>query len=78
MADEPTPNSAVSEIVVPEMAVEDDRLIRETGTDARVAAIVIPILRPMGFRLVLAGNDLSLLLAAARERAVAIRAMPRP
>lgn len=47
MADEPTP-----EIVVPEAAMEDDRLIRETGTDARVAAIVIPVLRPMGFRLV--------------------------
>ena len=29
----------------------------------------------MGFRLVLAGNDLSLLLAAARERAAAVRAM---
>jgi 2-keto-3-deoxy-L-rhamnonate aldolase RhmA len=31
----------------------------------------------MGFRLVLAGSDLSLLLAAARERAAAIRALPR-
>ena len=30
----------------------------------------------MGFRLVLAGSDLSLLLAAARERAAAIRALP--
>jgi 4-hydroxy-2-oxoheptanedioate aldolase len=29
----------------------------------------------MGFRLVLAGSDLSLLLAAARERAAAVRAM---
>jgi hypothetical protein len=29
----------------------------------------------MGFRLILAGSDLSLLLAAARERAAAVRAM---
>jgi ribosome maturation factor RimP len=58
MADAPTPNNsvpdedAVLEHGVAEAAVEDDRLIRETGTDARVAAIVIPILQPMGFRLV--------------------------
>jgi ribosome maturation factor RimP len=30
----------------------DDRLIRETGTDARVAAIILPILASMDFRLV--------------------------
>jgi ribosome maturation factor RimP len=30
----------------------DDRLIRETGTDARVAAIILPILNAMDFRLV--------------------------
>jgi ribosome maturation factor RimP len=32
--------------------VKDDRLIRETGLDARVAAIVIPALATLGFRLV--------------------------
>lgn len=32
--------------------VEDDRLIRETGLDARVSAIVIPALATLGFRLV--------------------------
>ena len=30
----------------------DDRLIRESGTDARIAAIVAPVLRTIGFRLV--------------------------
>ena len=30
----------------------DDRIIRESGVDARVAAIVQPVLRGMGFRLV--------------------------
>ncbi len=31
---------------------EDDRLIRETGLDARVAAIVAPVIAGLGFRLV--------------------------
>jgi ribosome maturation factor RimP len=31
---------------------EDDRLIRESGTEARVAAIIMPVMRDMGFRLV--------------------------
>ena len=30
----------------------DDRIIRESGVDARIAAIVTPVLRGMGFRLV--------------------------
>ncbi|MBE7183128.1 MAG: ribosome maturation factor RimP [Methylobacterium mesophilicum] len=30
----------------------DDRLIRESGSDARVAAIVAPVIEPLGFRLV--------------------------
>jgi len=30
----------------------DDRLIRESGTDARIAAIVAPVLATIGFRLV--------------------------
>src|ERR1700752_1425899 len=30
----------------------DDRLIRESGTDARIAAIVVPVLATIGFRLV--------------------------
>lgn len=33
-------------------ASQDDRIIRETGLDARVAAIVIPVLVALGFRLV--------------------------
>jgi hypothetical protein len=31
----------------------------------------------MGFRFVLAGSDLSLMMAAAKERATAVRAMSR-
>ena len=31
---------------------DDDRIIRESGTDARVVAIIEPVLRDMGFRLV--------------------------
>lgn len=50
---------------------DDDRLIRETGTDARVAAIVIPILRSMDFRLVrvrLSGqNGMTLQIMAERD-----------
>lgn len=33
-------------------AMQDDRLIRETGLDARVAAIVFPVIATLGFRLV--------------------------
>jgi ribosome maturation factor RimP len=33
-------------------AMEDDRIIRESGIDARIASIVMPVLRGMGFRLV--------------------------
>jgi ribosome maturation factor RimP len=48
----------------------DDRLIRETGTDARVAAIILPILRSMDIRLVrvrLSGqNGLTLQIMAER------------
>ena len=33
-------------------AMQDDRLIRETGLDARVAAIVGPVIAGLGFRLV--------------------------
>ena len=50
---------------------DDDRIIRESGTDARVAAIVQPVLRGMGFRLVrarLSGqNGLTLQIMAERE-----------
>jgi ribosome maturation factor RimP len=50
---------------------EDDRIIRESGTDARVAAIVRPVLRGMGFRLVrakLSGqNGLTLQIMAERQ-----------
>jgi ribosome maturation factor RimP len=49
----------------------DDRLIRESGTDARVAAIVGPVLRTLGFRLVrvrMSGqNGMTLQIMAERE-----------
>ncbi len=48
----------------------DERIIRETGTDARVAAVIEPLLGPMGFRLVrvrLSGqNGLTLQIMAER------------
>lgn len=53
-------------------AVEgDDRIIRESGIDARVAAIVQPVLRAIGFRLVrvrlFGQNGLTLQIMAERE-----------
>jgi ribosome maturation factor RimP len=49
----------------------DDRIVRESGIDARVAAIVLPVLAGMGFRLVrarLSGqNGLTLQIMAERE-----------
>src|SRR5262245_4688357 len=49
----------------------DDRIIRESGTDARIAAIVAPVLRATGFRLVRARltsqNGLTLQIMAERE-----------
>ncbi|WP_378945103.1 ribosome maturation factor RimP [Mesorhizobium sp. ANAO-SY3R2] len=49
----------------------DDRIIRETGIDARVALIVEPVIRAIGFRLVrvrLSGqNGLTLQIMAERE-----------
>ncbi|MEW9806237.1 ribosome maturation factor RimP [Mesorhizobium sp. ZMM04-5] len=51
--------------------MEDDRIIRESGVDARVAAIVMPVLRGMGFRLVrvrlLGQNGLTLQIMAERD-----------
>ena len=51
--------------------IGDDRIVRESGIDARVAAIVQPVLRGMGFRLVrarLSGqNGLTLQIMAERE-----------
>ncbi len=48
----------------------DERIVRETGVDARVAAIIEPLLAPMGFRLVrvrLSGqNGLTLQIMAER------------
>ncbi|TYR29781.1 ribosome maturation factor RimP [Mesorhizobium microcysteis] len=53
-----------------ELQQGDDRLIRETGIDARVAAIVAPVLSAIGFRLVrvrLSGqNGLTLQIMAER------------
>jgi ribosome maturation factor RimP len=49
----------------------DDRIIRETGIDARVAMIVEPVLRTIGMRLVrvrlLGQNGLTLQIMAERE-----------
>jgi ribosome maturation factor RimP len=49
----------------------DDRIIRESGTDARIAAIVAPVLRTIGFRLVrvrlTSQNGLTLQIMAERD-----------
>lgn len=49
----------------------DDRIVRESGIDARIAAIVAPVLRGMGFRLVrvrlFGQNGLTLQIMAERE-----------
>jgi ribosome maturation factor RimP len=51
--------------------IGDDRIIRESGVDARIAMIIMPVLRAMGFRLVrvrLTGqNGLTLQIMAERE-----------
>jgi ribosome maturation factor RimP len=51
--------------------IEDDRIIRESGVDARIASVVMPVLRGMGFRLVrvrLSGqNGLTLQIMAERD-----------
>jgi len=51
--------------------VNDDRIVRESGTDARIAAIVAPVLRAIGFRLVRvrlsSQNGLTLQIMAERE-----------
>ncbi len=51
--------------------IGDDRIIRESGIDARIASIVTPVLRGTGFRLVrvrLSGqNGLTLQIMAERE-----------
>ena len=51
--------------------IGDDRIIRESGIDARIASIIMPVLRGMGFRLVrvrLSGqNGLTLQIMAERE-----------
>jgi ribosome maturation factor RimP len=51
--------------------IGDDRIIRESGIDARVASIIQPVLRGIGFRLVrvrLTGqNGLTLQIMAERE-----------
>lgn len=54
-----------------ESASGDDRIIRETGVDARVASIIMPVLDTIGFRLVrvrLSGqNGLTLQIMAERK-----------
>ncbi|MDF2781793.1 MAG: aldolase, partial [Geminicoccaceae bacterium] len=68
----------------PRLVAAFERIIaacRAHGKHAGLGGVYHPPLMQrylaMGFRLVLAGSDLSLLLAAARERAAAIRALPR-
>lgn len=50
--------------------ISDDRIIRESGIDARVAAIILPVLKGIGFRLVrvrlLGQNGLTLQIMAER------------
>jgi 2-keto-3-deoxy-L-rhamnonate aldolase RhmA len=67
----------------PRLVAAFERIIaacRAHGKHAGLGGVYHPPLMErylaMGFRLVLAGSDLSLLLAAARERAAAIRALP--
>jgi len=52
-------------------SIGDDRIIRESGVDARVASVILPVLRGMGFRLVrvrLSGqNGLTLQIMAERN-----------
>lgn len=52
-------------------SVGDDRIVRESGIDARVASIIQPVLRAIGFRLVrvrVSGqNGLTLQIMAERE-----------
>jgi ribosome maturation factor RimP len=54
-----------------ENGVQDDRIIRESGTEARIATIIAPVLRAMQYRLVrvrLTGqNGLTLQIMAERE-----------
>lgn len=51
--------------------IGDDRIVRESGVDARIASIIMPVLRATGFRLVrvrLSGqNGLTLQIMAERE-----------
>jgi len=51
--------------------IEDDRIIRESGVDARVASVIMPVLKGIGFRLVrvrLSGqNGLTLQIMAERD-----------
>ena len=57
--------------VVEGHGIGDDRIVRESGIDARVAAVISPVLRGMGFRLVrvrLSGqNGLTLQIMAERN-----------
>lgn len=63
-------NQLVTETTDTDMADAGERIVRETGIDARIASIVEPVLGPMGFRLVrvrLSGqNGLTLQIMAER------------
>jgi 2-keto-3-deoxy-L-rhamnonate aldolase RhmA len=67
----------------PEVAAAFERIIaacRAHGKHAGLGGVYDPALTrrylAMGFRFVLTGSDLSLMMAAARERAATVRAMP--
>jgi 2-keto-3-deoxy-L-rhamnonate aldolase RhmA len=67
----------------PKVVAAFERIIAACRTHGKYAGLGgvydPPLMRrylAMGFRFVLAGSDLSLMLAAARERAAAVRAMP--
>jgi 2-keto-3-deoxy-L-rhamnonate aldolase RhmA len=67
----------------PKIAAAFERIIaacRAHGKHAGLGGVYDPALMQrylaMGFRFVLTGSDLSLMMAAARERAATVRAMP--
>jgi ribosome maturation factor RimP len=66
----PPPGKLMSATAAAE-TLNDDRIIRESGIDARIALIIAPVLRAIGFRLVrvrlLAQNGLTLQVMAERE-----------
>jgi len=42
----------MNDMITAPMSIDEPRLTQETGIDARVAAVIEPVIRPLGFRLV--------------------------